>query len=87
MRPIPRYHAEVEKEIAEAKLGRVRSEAASSATATEREAYVEAMRRRADLLAAGASDRDLALTADRVHPSCRETSAGLQTQLEMGATL
>lgn len=60
----PRYHAEVEKEIAEAKLGRVRSEAASSATATEREAYAEALRRRADLVAAGASDRDLALTAD-----------------------
>lgn len=59
-----RYHAEVEKEIADAKLGRVRSEAASSATATEREAYVEALRRRADLLAARASDRDLTLTAD-----------------------
>jgi hypothetical protein len=60
----PRYHAEVEKEIAEAKVGRVRSEAASSATATERETYVEALRRRADLVAADASDRDLALTAD-----------------------
>ncbi len=60
----PRYHAEVEKEIAEAKLGRVRSEAASRAGASEREAYAEALRRRADLVAAGASDRDLALTAD-----------------------
>ena len=60
----PRYHAEVEKEIAEAKLGRVRSEAASSAKATEREAYVEALRRRADLVAAGVSPDDLALTAD-----------------------
>jgi integrase len=62
----PRYHAEVEKEIAEAKLGRVRSEVASSAKATEREAYAEALRRRADLVAAGASDRDLALTADSI---------------------
>ncbi|TKA93933.1 hypothetical protein FAZ78_25145 [Cereibacter changlensis] len=62
----PRFHAQVEKEIAEAKLGRVRSEAASSAEATEREAYAEALRRRADLVAAGASDRDLALTADSI---------------------
>lgn len=60
----PRYHAEVENEIAEAKLGRVRSEVASSAKATEREAYVEALRRRADLVAAGASPSDLELTAD-----------------------
>lgn len=59
-----RYHAEVEREIAEARLGRVRSEAASKAGATEREAYAEALRRRADLVAAGASDRDLSLTAD-----------------------
>lgn len=65
----PRYHAEVEKEIAEAKLGRARSEAASSAQATEREAYAEALRRRADLVAAGASDRDLALTADSMADS------------------
>ena len=60
----PRYHAEVEREIAEARLGRVRSEAASRAGASEREAYAEALRRRADLVAAGASDRDLELTAD-----------------------
>lgn len=60
----PRYHAEVENEIAEAKLGRVRSEVASSAKATEREAYAEALRRRADLVAEGASPRDLELTAD-----------------------
>ena len=60
----PRHHAEVELAIAEAKLGRVRSEAASSAKATEREAYAEALRRRADLVAAGASPRDLELTAD-----------------------
>lgn len=62
----PRFHAEVEKEIAEAKLGRVRSEAASGADATEREAYSEALRRRADLVAAGADDRDLSLTADSI---------------------
>ncbi|RGP37728.1 tyrosine-type recombinase/integrase [Pseudotabrizicola alkalilacus] len=61
-----KYHTEVENEIAEAKLGRVRSETASSAKATEREAYAEALRRRADLVAAGASDRDLALTADSI---------------------
>ena len=60
----PRHHAKVENEIAEAKLGRVRSDAASGAKATEREAYVEALRRRADLVAAGVSPDDLALTAD-----------------------
>lgn len=60
----PRHHAAVEKEIAEAKLGRVRSEAASQVGATERDAYAEALRRRADLVAAGASDRELGLTAD-----------------------
>jgi hypothetical protein len=60
----PRFHAEVEKEIAETKLGRVRSEAASSAKATEREAYAEALRRWADLVAAGVSPSDLELTAD-----------------------
>ena len=35
----PRYHAEVEREIAEARLGRVRSEAASKAGASERVTY------------------------------------------------
>jgi integrase len=65
----PRYHAEVEREIAEARLGKVRSEAASQAGASEREAYAEALRRRADLVAAGADDRALALAADSMADS------------------
>lgn len=65
----PRHHATVEREIAEARLGKVRSEAASQAGASEREAYAEALRRRADLVAAGASERDLALTADSMADS------------------
>lgn len=60
----PRYHAQVEREIAEAKLGRVRADAASKVGASERDAYVEALRRRADLIAAGASEEDLEITAD-----------------------
>lgn len=60
----PRYHAEVEREIAEAKLGRVRSGLANSGQATEREAYAEALRRRADLVSAGASQDDLDIVAD-----------------------
>ena len=60
----PRYHAEVEREIAEAKLGRVRSESAGNPGASEREAYAEALRRRADLIAAGATEEALEHEAD-----------------------
>ena len=60
----PRYHAEVEREIAEAKLGRVRTESASKPGASERESYAEAMRRRADLIAMGATAEALAHEAD-----------------------
>ena len=59
-----RYHATVEREIAEAKLGRVRSGLASSAQATEREAYAEALRWRAELIAFGATQEDLEIAAD-----------------------
>jgi hypothetical protein len=38
----PRFHAEVEREIAEAKLGWVRSEAVNREARSEREAYAEA---------------------------------------------
>lgn len=46
----PRFHAEVEREVAEAKLGRVRSEAVNREARSERGAYAEALRRRADLV-------------------------------------
>ncbi len=65
----PRYHAEVEKEIAFAKLGQVRSDAPSKIVASEREAYAEAMRRRADLVAVGTSDDDLEMAADSLSES------------------
>ncbi|MGY9048033.1 MAG: tyrosine-type recombinase/integrase [Rhodobacterales bacterium] len=58
-----RCHAEVEREIAEAKRGRVRSELAKSAKASEREAYAEALRWRAELVA---SQEDLEITADNL---------------------
>lgn len=62
----PRFHAEVEREIAEAKLGRVRSQKVNREARSEREAYVEALRRRADLVAAGATQDDLEIVADNL---------------------
>lgn len=61
-----RYHATVEREIAEAKLGRVLSEIASSPQASEREAYAEALRWRAELAALGASQEELEIAADNI---------------------
>lgn len=61
-----RYHATVEREIAEAKRGRVRSEVAGSAQASEREAYAEALRWRAELVALGASQEELEIAADNL---------------------
>jgi hypothetical protein len=61
-----RYHAAVEREIAEAKLGRVRSEVARSPQASEREAYAEALLWRAELVALGASQEDLEIAADNL---------------------
>ena len=55
----PRYHAEVEREIAKAKSGKGRAAAPGGAVLSGREAYAEALRRRADLVAAGASEEDL----------------------------
>ncbi|MCV2863332.1 tyrosine-type recombinase/integrase [Albidovulum sediminicola] len=60
----PRYHAQVEREIADAKLRLAGAVAASQPGASEREAYAEALRRRADLISAGVSEEGLALTAD-----------------------
>lgn len=65
----PRYHAQVEREIAEAKLRLTRTEAASQPGASERDAYAEALRRRADMIAAGMTERDLELTADSMADS------------------
>jgi integrase len=56
----PRFHAEVEREIAEAKAGKVQFLAGGS----EREAYAEALRRRADLIAVGATVEALEHEAD-----------------------
>lgn len=61
-----RCHAAVEREIAEAKRGRVQSEVAKSAQASEREAYAEALRWRADLVALGASKEELEIAADNL---------------------
>lgn len=65
----PRFHALVEREIAEAKLRLARAEAAGQPGASEREAYDEAMRRRADMIAVGMAERDLALAADSLADS------------------
>ncbi|WP_156215116.1 hypothetical protein [Pseudorhodobacter antarcticus] len=60
----PRFHAQVEREIEAAKRGRARSVAPSKAALSEREAYAEALRRRADLIDAGATEEDLEITAE-----------------------
>lgn len=54
----------MEREIEEARRRLALAGAASSPSASEREAYAEALRRRADLIAAGATEEALALTAD-----------------------
>lgn len=66
LRGYPRYHAQVEREIESARRRLSIAAAASSPTASEREAYAEALRRRADLIASGASEEELVLTADSI---------------------
>lgn len=63
----PRFHAQVESEIADAK--RRLNPPTLSPTASEREAYAEALRRRADLIAAGASPDELAHEGDSLADS------------------
>ena len=60
----PRYHAQVEREIAEAKAAIARSARATNPEASDREAYAEALRRRADLVAAGVSEEELVLLGE-----------------------
>ncbi|MBJ2151754.1 tyrosine-type recombinase/integrase [Paracoccus sp. IB05] len=62
----PRYHAEVEREIAEALRSLSRSASAGAPGASERDAYAEALRRRASLIAAGATEAALANEADAI---------------------
>lgn len=63
------YHAQVEREIAEAKRRAVMLDAGVVGSLTEREAYAEALRRHADLVAAGATETDLELVADSIADS------------------
>ena len=65
----PRYHAMVEREIAEAKLRQAGAEAASGSGVSGREAYAEALRRRADLISAGMTEAGLELAADSLADS------------------
>ena len=60
----PKVHAQVEREIAAARHRLALSSSASSSEASNREAYAEALRRRADLVERGASEDDLALTGE-----------------------
>lgn len=68
----PRYHAEVEREIAAAEKRIAAGLAALSPTASDREAYAEALRRRADLIAAGATEDAMANEADAIAASYPE---------------
>jgi hypothetical protein len=59
-------HARVESEIAQALKRLSQGRVATRGDSTEREAYAEAMRRRADLIEAGASEKDLEFAADSI---------------------
>ncbi len=72
----PRFHAKVEFQIAEALLGRARTSAFNSEASSEREAYAEALRRRADLVAMGASQEHLEITADSLADSYPQDEDG-----------
>lgn len=64
-----RYHAQVEREISAARQRLALSAAASSSEASEREAYAEALRRRADLIEAGTTEQGLEIVADHMMDS------------------
>ena len=72
----PRFHAKVEFQIAEALLGRAQTSAFNGETSSEREAYAEALRRRADLVAMGASQEHLEITADSLADSYPQDEDG-----------
>lgn len=65
----PRYHAEVEREIAEAKRRLAEAVAASSPDASDRAAHAEALRRRAEMVELGATEEELELAADALADS------------------
>ncbi|AOZ69951.1 hypothetical protein LPB142_11965 [Rhodobacter xanthinilyticus] len=60
----PGFHAKVEREIAAAKRRLATAEAALRSDASDSAAYAEALRRRADLIAAGETEEGAALVAD-----------------------
>jgi len=65
----PQFHAQVEREIEAAKKRIAGAVEASGPSASEREAYAEALRRRADLISRGVTEEELALTADALADS------------------
>lgn len=64
-----RHHAQVEREIAAAKRRLEAVKAASRPNASDREAYAEALRRRADLIETGETEEGLGLIADSMADS------------------
>lgn len=68
----PHYHAEVERLIETAKRG----QAVSGGVMSEREAYAEALRRRADLVMAGTGEEMLYLAGDVLAESYPHSEAG-----------
>ena len=62
----PQYHATVEREIEAARRRLLLMEGASSGTVSEREAYAEALRRRAEMIAAGTDEEGLSIAADLI---------------------
>lgn len=65
----PRYHAQVEREIAAARSRLPSSADRASTPTTDRETYAAALRHRADLIAAGASEEALVHEGDSIADS------------------
>lgn len=65
----PQFHAKVEREIEAARKRIAGAEAASGPNASEREAYAEALRRRADMVSMGATEDHMEIAADSLADS------------------
>ena len=74
----PRYHAQVEREIDNARKRLALADTLANGNASEREAYAEALRRRADLISSGVDMQgdDPALIADSLLAGYPENAFG-----------
>ncbi|OWJ73655.1 hypothetical protein CDV50_02020 [Haematobacter massiliensis] len=76
LRAWPAYHARVEREIEAARKRIAFAEAADMGSVSEREAYAEALRRRADLIMLGSSAEELRFAGDLILERFPESATG-----------